>query len=37
MDEGILGTAMQGVSWVSKLTFSWVNPLLDKGDYDILI
>ncbi|XP_013179394.1 PREDICTED: multidrug resistance-associated protein 7 [Papilio xuthus] len=31
MDEGILGTAMQGTSWFSKLTFLWVNPLLDKG------
>ncbi|XP_045534773.1 ATP-binding cassette sub-family C member 10 [Papilio machaon] len=31
MDEGILGTAMQSTSWFSKLTFLWVNPLLDKG------
>nr|XP_026483882.1 ABC transporter C family member 13 isoform X1 [Vanessa tameamea] len=32
-DEGILGTAMQGASYWSKLTFTWVNPLLQKG-YD---
>ncbi|VVD04602.1 unnamed protein product [Leptidea sinapis] len=31
VDEGILGTAMQGANYLSKLTFSWVNPLLDKG------
>ncbi|XP_026732381.1 ABC transporter C family member 13 [Trichoplusia ni] len=31
MDEGILGTAMQGNSWLSKLLFSWVDPLLQKG------
>ncbi|XP_045447338.1 ATP-binding cassette sub-family C member 10 [Melitaea cinxia] len=31
VDEGVLGTAMQGASWWSKLTFTWVNPLLQKG------
>ncbi|CAG4948573.1 unnamed protein product [Colias eurytheme] len=31
IDEGILGTAMQGASCFSKLTFSWVDPLLKKG------
>ncbi|XP_068632456.1 ATP-binding cassette sub-family C member 10 [Battus philenor] len=31
VDEGILGTAMQGSNWFSKLTFLWVNPLLGKG------
>ncbi|XP_063822575.1 ATP-binding cassette sub-family C member 10 [Ostrinia nubilalis] len=31
MDEGILGTAMQGSGCFSKLTLSWLNPLLDKG------
>ncbi|CAG9578746.1 unnamed protein product [Danaus chrysippus] len=31
IDEGILGTAMQGLSYWSKLTFSWVDPLLQKG------
>ncbi|XP_023950865.1 ATP-binding cassette sub-family C member 10 [Bicyclus anynana] len=30
-DEGVLGTAMQGASWWSKLCFSWVDPLLQKG------
>ncbi|XP_045532531.1 ABC transporter C family member 13 [Pieris brassicae] len=30
-DEEVLGTAMQGVNWISKLTFSWVNPLFKKG------
>lgn len=30
-DEGILGTAMQGSSFWSRLTFSWVDPLLQKG------
>lgn len=31
MDEGILGTAMQGAGCLSRLTFSWVDPLLQKG------
>ncbi|RVE41407.1 hypothetical protein evm_013944 [Chilo suppressalis] len=31
IDEGILGTAMQGSSCFSKLILSWINPLLDKG------
>ncbi|CAG9785699.1 unnamed protein product [Diatraea saccharalis] len=31
MDDGVLGTAMQGSGCCSKLTLSWVNPLLDKG------
>ncbi|XP_075974742.1 ATP-binding cassette sub-family C member 10 [Anticarsia gemmatalis] len=31
LDEGILGTAMQGSGCFSKLIFSWVNPLLQKG------
>ncbi|KAJ8730790.1 hypothetical protein PYW08_002203 [Mythimna loreyi] len=31
MDEGILGTAMQGAGFLSRLTFSWVEPLLQKG------
>ncbi|KAG6455079.1 hypothetical protein O3G_MSEX009011 [Manduca sexta] len=31
VDEGVLGTAMQGSGWFSKLTFTWVNPLLQKG------
>ncbi|KAM3964152.1 LOW QUALITY PROTEIN: ATP-binding cassette sub-family C member 10 [Aphomia sociella] len=31
MDEGILGTAMQGTNFFSKLTFTWVDPLLRKG------
>lgn len=31
LDEGVLGTAMQGVGCLNKLIFSWVNPLLDKG------
>ncbi|KAH9632341.1 hypothetical protein HF086_010266 [Spodoptera exigua] len=31
MDEGILGTAMQGAGFLSRLTFSWVDPLLQKG------
>ncbi|KAL4715350.1 hypothetical protein ACJJTC_015121 [Scirpophaga incertulas] len=31
MDEGILGTALQGEGFVSKLTFTWINPLLNKG------
>ncbi|XP_059046342.1 uncharacterized protein LOC131841950 [Achroia grisella] len=31
MDEGILGTAMQGNNYFSKLTFTWVDPLLQKG------
>lgn len=32
LDEGILGTAMQGNGFFSKLTFLWVNPLLHKGN-----
>ncbi|XP_026315550.1 multidrug resistance-associated protein 7 [Hyposmocoma kahamanoa] len=31
VDEGVLGTAMQGVGCFNKLIFSWVNPLLEKG------
>ncbi|XP_035433428.2 uncharacterized protein LOC118264894 isoform X1 [Spodoptera frugiperda] len=31
MDEGILGTAMQGAGCLSRLAFSWVDPLLQKG------
>ncbi|XP_026752373.2 uncharacterized protein LOC113512651 [Galleria mellonella] len=31
MDEGVLGTAMQGTNYFSKLTFSWVDLLLRKG------
>nr|CAB3516759.1 unnamed protein product [Spodoptera littoralis] len=31
MDEGVLGTAMQGAGCLSRLTFSWVDPLLQKG------
>lgn len=31
LDEGVLGTAMQGVGCFNKLIFSWVNPLLEKG------
>nr|ASS36022.1 ABCC10 [Samia ricini] len=31
VDEDILGTAMQGAGWFSKMTFTWVNPLLQKG------
>ncbi|XP_072938675.1 ATP-binding cassette sub-family C member 10 [Epargyreus clarus] len=31
MDAGVLGTAMQGLSWWSKITFLWVDPLLQKG------
>ncbi|XP_049867954.1 uncharacterized protein LOC126368123 [Pectinophora gossypiella] len=31
LDEGILGTAMQGTGCCSKLSFSWVDPLLQKG------
>lgn len=34
MDEGILGTAMQGAGFLSRLTFSWVDPLLQKGKYN---
>ncbi|XP_034827291.1 ATP-binding cassette sub-family C member 10 [Maniola hyperantus] len=30
-DEGVLGTAMQGANWWSKLCFTWVDPLLQKG------
>lgn len=33
VDEGVLGTAMQGTGCFSKLLFSWVNPLLEKGIY----
>ncbi|XP_061703905.1 ATP-binding cassette sub-family C member 10 [Cydia pomonella] len=31
MDEGVLGTAMQGNGCISQLLFLWVNPLLKKG------
>ncbi|XP_060803806.1 uncharacterized protein LOC106135400 [Amyelois transitella] len=31
MDEGILGTALQGAGCFSQTTFSWVYPLLLKG------
>ncbi|CAG9135256.1 unnamed protein product [Plutella xylostella] len=31
IDDGILGTAMQGAGLWSKLTFSWVEPLFLKG------
>lgn len=32
VDEDILGTAMQGAGWFSKIVFTWVNPLLQKGN-----
>lgn len=28
-----LGTASEGTSWISKLLFLWVNPLVKKGLY----
>ncbi|XP_062527496.1 ATP-binding cassette sub-family C member 10 isoform X2 [Bombyx mori] len=31
VDDDVLGTAMQGNSFFSKLMFTWVNPLLQKG------
>lgn len=31
MDEGVLGTALQGTGFLSRLTFTWVNPLIQKG------
>ncbi|KOB68493.1 putative abc transporter c family member, partial [Operophtera brumata] len=34
LDEGVLGTAMQGIGCISTLTFAWVNPLLQKARMD---
>ncbi|XP_053612286.1 ATP-binding cassette sub-family C member 10 [Plodia interpunctella] len=31
MDEGVLGTALQGIGCFSQTTFTWVYPLLQKG------
>ncbi|KAK9891612.1 hypothetical protein WA026_015576 [Henosepilachna vigintioctopunctata] len=31
-DQSYLGVAMENVNWMSKLFFSWVNPLMEKGD-----
>lgn len=30
-DPTDLGVAMEGSSWLSRLLFYWVNPLMDKG------
>lgn len=30
-DPSYLGVAMENSHWLSKLMFSWVNPMMDKG------
>ncbi|XP_044748946.1 ATP-binding cassette sub-family C member 10 [Coccinella septempunctata] len=35
-DYSYLGVAMENSSWLSKLLFSWANPLMEKGDNEML-
>ncbi|XP_045480272.1 ATP-binding cassette sub-family C member 10 [Harmonia axyridis] len=35
-DYSYLGIAMENESWLSKLLFSWANPLMEKGDNEML-
>lgn len=35
-DFSYLGVAMENQNWFSRLLFSWVNPLMEKGDNEML-